>query len=172
MNARPLPFWLKQVMLSILNFVLKNCCFTEAISLAALCHSEVTSLAKPYYSEVTSLVRSHCPEVTRPVEGMKFCFCGGRYVRGACERDDCPRARLGYGSWHAALPRLQELWSQDQLADSYPHLNLSTLQDHVEVNAEYHRGKRERTARWKRFMEQRRARRQPRQPDFPPPDFT
>ncbi len=52
---------------SILNFVLKTCCFTEVISLAALCHSEVTSLAKPYYSEETSLVRSHCSGVTRPV---------------------------------------------------------------------------------------------------------
>ncbi len=149
-------------------------------------------MAKPYYSEVTSLVRSHCPEVTRPVEGMKFCFCGGMYVRSACERDDCPRARLGHGSWHAALPGLQELWSQNQLVDLYPHLSLSALQDHVErigrerqekrelhqgrhekVRARGHRRERkgppERERQCEQPEEQRRARRQPRQPGFPPP---
>ena len=37
---------------------------------------------------------------------MKSCFCGGKYDGAQCQRDDCPRARLGYGSCHMALSKL------------------------------------------------------------------
>ena len=37
---------------------------------------------------------------------MKSCFCGGKYDGAQCQRDDCLRARLGYGSWHKALSKL------------------------------------------------------------------
>ncbi len=118
-------------MLSILNFVLKTWLFTELISSTAYCLAEVTSLAVPHHSEASSLVGTHPPEVTRGLVTMKFCYCGGTYERGRCQRQNCPRARLGYGSWHVALPKLQEMWSRDELADQYPDLNLSDLQDHV-----------------------------------------
>ncbi len=69
-------------------------------------------MANPYRTEAISLVRSCWPEATRPVGEMKFCYCGGKMTapsqhdRGHCRRDDCPRARLGYGSWHVALSKL------------------------------------------------------------------
>ncbi len=64
-------------------------------------------MANPYHSEATSLVRSHWPEATRPVGEMKSCLCGGKYDGAQCQRDDCPRARLGYyGSCHVALSKL------------------------------------------------------------------
>ena len=59
------------------------------------------------------------------------CFCGGDYVRGRCHRDDCPRAKLGNGSWHVALPKLQALFNKGQLTDRYPQLDLFALEDHV-----------------------------------------
>ena len=67
------------------------------------------------------------------------CFCGGG-LRGRCRectRDDCPRKRLGAGSWHKALPRLQRL-STRELRRSYPHLNLRDLEDHVRRNGKRH----------------------------------
>ena len=104
---------------------------------APLCHSEVTSLAKPYLSEATGLVGVHCPEATRLVDmPHPSCFCGGRYDRGQCQRDDCPRARLGHGSWRVALPKLQEMRSKGKLADRYPQLDLAVLRDHVERGIE------------------------------------
>ena len=74
----------------------------------APCHTEVTSLAKPYRSAATIPVRSRWPEATRPVGERQSCFCGGKCDRAQCQRDDCPRARLGYGSCHMALSKL---WS-------------------------------------------------------------
>ena len=71
----------------------------------ALCHTEVASLANPNRSAATSPV-SRWPEAIRPVGEMKSCFCGGKYDRAQCQRDDCPRARLGYGSCHMALSKL------------------------------------------------------------------
>ena len=70
---------------------------------------------------------------------LKYGFCGGRYMpslgtsysRGECERADCPRARLGYGSWHEALPKLHDLNRKGQLKDRYPDLNLQDLQQRV-----------------------------------------
>ena len=79
-----------------------------------------------------------------PVGEMKFCCCGGemsppsQYDKGQCQRDDCPRAKLGYGSWHVALPKLQAMWRKGQLENRYPHLNLYDLQDHVEKNGRRH----------------------------------
>ena len=67
------------------------------------------------------------------------CFCGGG-LRGRCRectRDDCPRKRLGAGSWHKALPRLQRL-SPRELRRSYPHLNLRDLEDHVRQEGKRH----------------------------------
>ena len=65
---------------------------------------------------------------------VTICFCGGRLRRQdrphVCMRDDCPRERLGYGSWHVALAKLQKL-SAGELKRSYPHLNLRDLEDHV-----------------------------------------
>ena len=49
---------------------------------------------------------------------------------------------LGYGSWHVALPKLQALWSEGQLDNRYPHLNLYDLQDHVERNCRKHHRRR------------------------------
>ena len=71
---------------------------------------------------------------------MKFCFCGGKYAaqvpgssaRGQCVRLDCPRARLGYGSWHVALLKLCEHQRQGQLSTMFPDLNLEDLQRHVD----------------------------------------
>ena len=121
-------------MQSPFRLVLEILLFTVVFSVAALCHSEVTSLARPYLSEATGLVGAHCPEVTRPVDmpHQKLCFCGGKYDGGRCQRDDCPRARLGYGSWHVALPKLQELCSKGELADRYPQLDLSVLHSRAE----------------------------------------
>ena len=120
------------LVLCLLFYFENLCCSTAVTSLAAHCHSEVTSLPNPYHSEATSLVRTRWPEATRPVgEEMKFCYCGGMYDGGQCQRDDCPRASLGYGSWHVALPKLQKLWIQGRLDDSYPELNLNDLQNHV-----------------------------------------
>jgi hypothetical protein len=100
-------------------------------------------LANPYHSEATSLVRSRWPEATRPVGEMKFCYCGGKYDGGQCQRDDCPRARLGHGAWHVALPKLQELMSKGQLENRYPDLNLYDLQNHVKRTGQKHHEERE-----------------------------
>ena len=93
-------------------------------------------MATSYHSEATSLVRKHWSEATRPVQQMKrpvqqVCYCGGRYENGHCEREECPRAKLGGGSWHVALPKLQELWSQGRLGECYPHINLYDLQESI-----------------------------------------
>ena len=103
---------------------------------------EVLILADPYQAEATSLVSSGWPEATRPVEEMKFCDCGGKYDGDQCQRDDCPRARLGYGSRHVALPKLQELRSQGQLENRCPDLDLYDLQNHVERAGQKHHEKR------------------------------
>jgi len=89
-------------------------------------------LAKAYHPEVTRLVGDHCPEGTRPVETMRFCFCGGNFERGRCMADDCPRAILGLGSWYKALPKLQKLRNRNELEDRYPELNLPDLQAYLE----------------------------------------
>ena len=69
------------------------------------------------------------------------CFCGGGLRRHdrphVCMRDDCPRKRLGFGSWHTALPKLQML-STRELRRSYPHLNLRDLEDHVKQEGKRH----------------------------------
>ena len=92
-----------------------------------------------------------------------------RYNGGQCLRDDCPRARLGHGAWHIALPKLQAL-SKAQLKNRYPRLNIYDLQDHVEKNGQRHY---ERRADRRRECDQIRgeasgARRKPRQPESPP----
>ena len=145
-------------------------------------------MANPYHSEATSLVRSHWPEATRPVGEMKFCYCGGKMTPpsrrngGQCLREDCPRARLGYGSWHIALPKLQALWSEGQLENRYPHLNLYDLQNHVERNGQKHHERRADRRREEALAQpfmleqeeqpnrQRRVWRKPRQPESPPPN--
>ena len=72
---------------------------------------------------------------------VTICFCGGRLRRQdrphVCMRDDCPRDRLGYGSWHVALPKLQRL-SAGELKRSYPFLNLRDLADHVKYAGRRH----------------------------------
>ena len=184
-------------MQSTFRFVLNNLLFTIVSGGAALCHSEVTSLAKPYLSEATGLVGVHCPEATRLVDmPHPSCFCGGRYDRGQCQRDDCPRARLGHGSWRVALPKLQEMRSKGKLADRYPQLDLAVLRDHVErgieQRLEHERRQHHRTQRGNSLdrgrqhdredqSEQERQRehsegrrrvwRKPRQPNSPPPSM-
>ena len=116
-------------------------------------------LGKPCHSEATSLVGSCWPEAARPVEEMEFCDYGGKYDRDQCQRDDCPRARLGYGSRHVALPKLQELRSQGQLENRCPDLNLYDLQNHVGRAGQKHHEKR------KHHRD-----RKPRQPEGPPPN--
>jgi hypothetical protein len=164
-------------------------------SVAVLCHSEVTSLANTYLPEVTGLVGVHCPEATRPV-GMtkpRPCFCGNKYDGGRCNRDNCPRAKLGNGSWHIALPKLQDLWSKGELANRYPQLDLAVLDSHVrnsglaherrkrhraQMAATYDRGRqRDRGNRSKRCQRNDqsdnhpRVWRQPRQPDCNSPNL-
>ena len=78
---------------------------------------------------------------------------------GQCRRDDCPRARLGYGSWHVALPKLQELRSQGQLGNHCPDLNLYDLQNYVGRAGQEHHEKR------KQHHDQK-----PRQPEDLPPN--
>ena len=120
-------------MQSTFRFVLESLLFTVIFSAAALCHSEVSSLVKPYLAEATGLVGIHCLEATRLVDmPQPSCFCGGKYDKGRCQRHDCPRARLGHGSWQVALPKLLELCSKGKLADRYPQLDLAVLRSHVE----------------------------------------
>jgi len=71
---------------------------------------------------------------------MRFCYCGGRYDKATrvCQRSNCPRARLGFGAWHVALPKLQALANQGSLQNRYPDLNLPDLEDHVERTAREH----------------------------------
>ena len=61
----------------------------------------------------------------------KFCYCGGRYgQRGSCQRRNCPRATLGRGCWHLALPKLRALNDRSELFDRYP--DIQELEEHVE----------------------------------------
>ena len=115
-------------------------------------------MAVPYHSEATSLVGIHPPEVTRWLGTMKFCYCGGTYERGRCQHRDCPRARLGYGSWHVALPKLQEMWSRDELADKYPDLDLWDLEDHVRRTGQEREEKRQQQQHRNRGKQQQRGR--------------
>ena len=78
---------------------------------------------------------------------VRRCFCGGNYSssptggrKSECERVDCPRARLGYGSWHKALPKLQEMDRMGQLRVKYPDINFIILEDHVSRMGERQQG--------------------------------
>ena len=72
---------------------------------------------------------------------VTICFCGGRLRRQdcprVCMRDDCPRDKLGYGSWHKALPKLQKLGA-GELKCRYPKLNLRDLEAHVKQAGRRH----------------------------------
>ena len=61
----------------------------------------------------------------------KICYCGGRYRNGSCGRNDCPRATLGHGSWHIALPKLRALNYAGKMCRRYPDLDLRDLGEHV-----------------------------------------
>ena len=62
---------------------------------------------------------------------LKICYCGGRYRDGACGRRDCPRAILGHGSWHIALPKLRAMNYKGKMCSRYPDLDLRDLGEHV-----------------------------------------
>ena len=72
---------------------------------------------------------------------MSVCFCGSKPERQerphVCSREDCPRDKLGYGSWHRALPKLQQL-SASELKRMYPLLNLRDLEIHVKREGRRH----------------------------------
>lgn len=62
---------------------------------------------------------------------VKFCYCGGRYASGSRQRDDCPRATLGHGCWHVALPKLRALNDRGELFARVPDLDSQDLKQHV-----------------------------------------
>ena len=106
------PFWLKQSCLTQIDLILKTLYLPP-------CGIQGDRISPP------------CGRPGRVMARPRPCFCGGDYVRGRCHRDDCPRAKLGNGSWHVALPKLQALFNKGQLTDRYPQLDLFALEDHV-----------------------------------------
>ena len=67
----------------------------------------------------------------------RFCLCGGKYLPilggdyGECERVDCPRSQFGDGSWHKALPKLQELDRKGLMRDRFPDIDLNEVVEAV-----------------------------------------
>ena len=65
------------------------------------------------------------------------CLCGGKHVPvlggdySECERVNCPRAQLGDGSWHKALPKLQELNGKGLMRGRYPDIDLNDVIEQV-----------------------------------------
>ena len=61
------------------------------------------------------------------------CLCGGKHLPvlggdySECERVDCPRSQLGDGSWHKALPKLQELNGRGLMRRRYPDIDLNDV---------------------------------------------
>ena len=64
-------------------------------------------------------------------------MCGGKHVPvlggdySECERVNCPRAQLGDGSWHKALPKLQELNGKGLMRGRYPDIDLNDVIEQV-----------------------------------------
>ena len=51
--------------------------------------------------------------------------------RRLCQRQNCPRATLGQGSWRRALPKLRALHDEGELFEHFPELNIRELEEHV-----------------------------------------
>ena len=78
------------------------------------------------------------------------CYCGGEFKarmftadephgsrsEPECSLADCPRALLGFGSWHAAWQKLREHEQRGHLKRLYPKLRIDDLKLHVEELAE------------------------------------
>ena len=66
-----------------------------------------------------------------------LCHCGGSHSqvedkrRRLCQRQNCPRATLGQGSWRLALPKLRALHDEGELFEHFPELNIRKLEEHV-----------------------------------------
>ena len=67
----------------------------------------------------------------------RLCLCGGKYLPilggdySECERVNCPRAQLGDGSWHKALPKLQELDRKGLMRGRFPDIDLNDVVEEV-----------------------------------------
>ena len=102
------------------------------------------------------MVKQHRGANFKAMVDRDECFCGGSYKgRGKCGNGQgCPRQQLGNGSWHVALPKLNDM-KASEVAQRYPGLQLQKLQCHVAVNADRVYSRQEKTSRERREQRER-----------------